>query len=94
MIGTKSAKEIIKECFNGAKLANTSVVKYGKINKEVAFEISRTNNGAYMGTHFLTIVTSKKDLTLDLLEKNCFDTYEEVVSKIKEVKNHLMLIKL
>ncbi len=89
MIGTKSAKEIIKKCFNGSKLANTSVVKFGKINKEVAFEICRTNNGAYMGTHFLTIATSKKDLTLDLLEKVSFDTYKEVVSKIKEIKNQL-----
>jgi len=84
---TKSAKQIIKDFFKGAKLTNTVVVKVGKINKDIAFEISRVSNGMYMGKCYVTIVSSAKDLTLELLKNSSFDNFDLANKQVQLLKN-------
>jgi len=83
---TKTAKEILKNIFKGTKLSNTSIVKIGKITKDVAYEIARVSNGMYMGECYLTIVSSTKDLTLDILEKVCFENLDLAEKEVKKLK--------
>ena len=69
-----NANEMFKKVFDGRRLTNTRIIKRGKINKDMSFEIAENINrdGA-----FLTVVTLKNnDILRDLEINNIYDNKE------------------
>lgn len=81
-----SAKDLLKLTFSGAKLANTTVSKIGKINKDIAFEIAVVNNGMYCGEATLTLV-SKDGVIYDMAKANRFENKEKAIDEVNRLKS-------
>jgi hypothetical protein len=88
---TRSAREIIKAEYGDSKNFITPYsIKTGKINKNLAYEISygfgMDNNKLY-GLTIVEDIEGKTKRRYDL--SGCFSSMEEVKNKIEEIKNAL-----
>ncbi len=89
---TLSAKEIIKKHYKGT-FANTRLVKYGKITRNIVFEV-RQNNAPYTDytSQYLFVVEycPETNTTEGLKEHNLYGVpQEQVQGKIQELKELL-----
>jgi hypothetical protein len=88
---TKTAREIIKtEYGNSRNLITPYRIKVGKINKNLAYEISYgfgIDHNKICGLTIVEDIEGKTKRRYDL--SGCFSSIEEVKNKIEEIKNAL-----
>lgn len=91
---TLSAKDIIKMHLVGG-LSNEKLIKYGKISRNLAYELTR-NNGPYLnGMKYHLRFVELNPLTSEAINRADLDMYEkdftEVENHIKSLKNRIIL---
>lgn len=92
----KSGREIFKGA-NLSKMTNTRVLKYGKITKNIGYEIVETNSYVNKETleHLciLSFVTEKNDKYIYNVDECKDGTFKELIKYIAECKKNKKIIK-